>query len=567
MKRVIKYISLGLLGGVASMGLVLGLLLGTQVGSRWVLGKVPGLEVADFQGRLAGSWQASRLSWADAGSKVELQAPLLAWSPACLLRATLCIDRLQADRIDMAFAPSTEPAESAPLELPTLRLPLAIELGEVKVGQLRLDGSDLLGDLQLAAHWTHSGIRIDSLRLLRDDLQLNLQGDLQPEGDWPVQLQAQLQLPTVDEKPWQLALTANGQLQKTLELAGTSSGYLDATLSGQLQALAEHLPATLSIRSEAFKPAGALPDTMQLNALELDAKGDLLDGYQLSGRASLPAEQSPIALVLSGLVNSKGARLDALDLTASDSQRVKLQATADWQQGLSADAQLDWQDFPWLRLYPLETPPEVTLKRFNTQVHYRDGNYQGTFMGDLDGPAGAFSITSPFEGDLTQVKLPQLALTAGQGKAAGSVALRFADTLAWEVDLQLSALDPAYWLAELPGTLAGPLRSKGELKGDALTLDAQLDLKGRLRGQPAMLKAEAQGAGQNWTLGTLAIQLGDNRINGSGSLQQRLAGRVDLDLPRLGQLWPRLQGRVKGRLDVAGTLQAPQGTLSLQGQR
>nr|WP_218115414.1 translocation/assembly module TamB domain-containing protein [Pseudomonas putida] len=558
---------MGLLGGVASVGLVLGLLLGTQAGSRWALSKVPGLEVADFQGRLAGSWQASRLSWADAGSKVELQAPLLAWSPACLLRATLCIDRLQADRIDMAFAPSTEPAESAPLQLPTLRLPLAIELGEVKVGSLRLDGSDLIGDLQLAARWTHSGIRIDSLRLLRDDLQLSLQGDLQPEGDWPVKLQAQLQLPAVDEKPWQLALTANGQLQKTLELAGTSSGYLDATLSGQLQALAEHLPATLRIRSEAFKPAGALPDTLQLNALELDAKGDLLDGYQLSGRASLPAEQSPIALVLSGLVDSKGARLDALDLTASDSQRVKLQATADWQQGLSADAQLDWQDFPWLRLYPLETPPEVSLKRFNTQVHYRDGNYQGTFTGDLDGPAGAFSIASPFEGDLTQVKLPQLALTAGQGKAAGSVAVRFADTLAWDVDLQLSALDPAYWLAELPGTLAGPLRSKGELKGDALTLDAQLDLKGRLRGQPAMLKAEAQGAGQNWTLGTLAIQLGDNRINGSGSLQQRLAGRVDLDLPRLGQLWPRLQGRVKGRLDVAGTLQAPQGTLTLQGQR
>jgi translocation and assembly module TamB len=35
-----------------------------------------------------------------------VQAPLLAWSPACLLRATLCIDLLQSQRIDMAFAPS-----------------------------------------------------------------------------------------------------------------------------------------------------------------------------------------------------------------------------------------------------------------------------------------------------------------------------------------------------------------------------------------------------------------------------------------------------------------------------
>lgn len=565
--RVLKFILLGMLGSVLLVVLAAGMLLGTEGGSRWLLARVPGLEVNDFQGRLGGTWQASRLSWSDAGSRVEVQAPLLNWSPACLLRAKLCIDQLHAQRIDMAFAPSEQPADTGPLQLPALRLPLAIELGEVKVGQLRLDGSDLLGDLHLAAHWTATGLRVDSLQLQRDDLHVDVQGDVQPEGDWPVQLQGQVQLPAVQGQAWQLALTAKGELQKTLELDGTSSGYLNARLTGELQALAEHLPAALHISSDAFKPSASLPDTLQLNQLTLDAKGDLLKGYQLSGNASLPAEQAPIALQLAGKVDAKGAKLEALDLMASDAQRVKLQASVDWQKGLLADAQLDWQDFPWLRLYPLETPPEVTLKRFNAQVQYRDGNYQGTFNGDLDGPAGAFTLASPFEGDLSQVRLPQLALTAGQGKAAGSVAVRFADTLAWDVDLQLSALDPAYWLAELPGTLAGPLRSKGEMKGEQLTLDAQLDLKGRLRGQPAILKVEAEGAGQNWTLGALAVQLGDNRINGSGSLQQRLAGRVDLDLPRLGQLWPGLQGQAKGRLDVSGTLAAPQGTLTLLGQQ
>ncbi|WP_237858309.1 translocation/assembly module TamB domain-containing protein [Pseudomonas sp. PGPR81] len=567
MMRVFKFILLGLLGSVLLVVLALAALLGTEGGSRWVLGRVPGLQVDNFQGRLAGRWQASQLTWADGGNRVEVLAPLLNWTPGCLLRATLCIDQLHAQRIDMLFAPSEQPADSGPLQLPVLRLPVAIELGDVKVGQVRLDGSDLLGDLHLAAHWTATGLQIDSLQLQRDDLQLNVQGDLQPEGDWPVQLQGQVHLPAVQGQAWQLALTAKGELQKTLELDATSSGYLNARLTGELQALAEHLPARLQLRSDAFKPAQTLPDTLQLNQLKLDAEGDLLKGYQLSGSASLPAEQAPIALLLKGKVDAKGANVQALDLSASDAQHVKLQASADWQQGLVADAQLDWQDFPWLRLYPLDAPPDVTLKRFNAQVQYRDGSYQGTFNGDLDGPAGAFTLASPFEGDLGQVRLPQLALTAGQGKAAGSVAVRFADTLAWDVDLQLSALDPAYWLAELPGTLAGPLRSKGEMKGEQLTLDAQLDLKGRLRGQPAMLKVQAEGAGQNWTLGALAVQLGDNRINGSGSLQQRLAGRVDLDLPRLGQLWPGLRGQAKGRLDVSGTLSAPQGTLTLQGQQ
>ncbi|MCZ9637473.1 translocation/assembly module TamB [Pseudomonas sp. NC26] len=567
MMRVFKFVLVGVLCSVLLVMLAVGLLLGTEGGSRWALARVPGLQVNDFQGRLAGRWQASQLSWSDGASRVQVQAPLLSWSPGCLLRATLCIDQLHAQRIDMAFGPSDQPADSGPVQLPVLRLPVAIELGELKVGQLRLDGSDVLGDLHLAAHWTAAGLRVDSLQLQRDDLRVDVQGNVQPEGDWPLQLQGQVQLPAVQGQAWQLALTATGELHKALELDATSSGYLDARLTGQVQALAEHLPATLHIRADAFKAAASLPDTLQLNQLKLDATGDLLNGYRLSGSASLPAEQAPIALALTGKVDAKGAQLDALDLSASDSQRVKLQASADWQQGLTADARVDWQDFPWLRLYPLETPPDVTLKRFDAQVHYRDGHYQGAFNGDLDGPAGAFTLASPFEGDLSQVRLPHLALTAGQGKAVGSVEVRFADTLAWDVDLQLSALDPAYWLAELPGTLAGPLRSKGEMKGEQLTLEAQLDLKGRLRGQPAVLKVQAQGAGQNWTLGALAVQLGDNRINGSGSLQQRLAGRVDLDLPRLGQLWPGLQGQAKGRLDVSGTLKAPQGILTLQGQQ
>ncbi|HGM5579970.1 TPA: translocation/assembly module TamB domain-containing protein [Pseudomonas putida] len=565
--RLLKPVLSIVLGVLVLVGLCASLVLGTQAGSRWALGLVPGLEVEDFQGHLGGQWQAARLVWAQDGSRVELQAPQLQWSPSCLLRATLCVQRLQAERIDMAFAASESQADTGPLQLPELRLPIAIELGEVKIGQLRLDGSDLLGDLQLAARWTTEGLRIDALQLQRDDLHLSLKGNLLPQGDWPLQADATLQLPAVDGQAWQLVLNAKGDLQKTLTLEGTSTGYLEAQLEGELQALADHLPATLQIRAQAFRPSASLPDPLQLNQLNLQAKGNLLKGYLLKGTASLPAEQGPIALALNGKVDAKGARLETLDLSASETQRLALQASADWQQGLTADARIDWLDFPWLRLYPMDEAPQVTLKRFNAQVHYRDGAYNGDFKGDLDGPAGAFSLASPFDGDLTRVRLPQLALVAGQGKASGAVALGFADAITWDVDLQVSALDPAYWLAELPGTLAGPLRSKGELKSERLQLDAQLDLKGRLRGQPAVLKADVKGAGEAWTLGALAIQLGDNRINGSGSLQQRLAGRIDLDLPRLGQLWPRLQGQVKGRLDLAGTLAAPQGTLSLGGQQ
>ena len=178
----------------------------------------------------------------------------------------------------------------------------------------------------------------------------------------------------------------------------------------------------------------------------------------------------------------------------------------DWSQGFVAEARLAWLDFPWHRLYPQIDEPAVALRKFNAEVAYRDGNYLGNFQGDLDGPAGAFSLGSPFSGDLGQVHLPQLQLTAGQGKAQGHLNLQFADGLAWDTALDLSAINPAYWLAELPGTLAGPLRSQGELKNQQLKLAADLDLKGRLRGQPALLQAKADGAGEQWRLNTLDIR-------------------------------------------------------------
>ncbi|MBJ2179770.1 translocation/assembly module TamB [Pseudomonas veronii] len=565
--RGLKIAGLAAVALLAVVLLALWTVLGTQAGSRWALGQVPGLSVDNFQGRLGGQWSAEHLLWQQGSDRVELNAPTFDWSPACLLRLTLCIDRLAVDQVSLQFAPSTEPS-SGPIQLPALKLPVALQLGDVRVGRLLFNGSEELKGMQLAAHWTAAGLQIDSVHLQRDDLVLDLSGLLQPSGDWPLTASGNLSLPYAPGgAPWTVAFRADGDLLKTLKLDADSSGYLPAKLSGELQPLVENLPAQLHITADAFKPSADLPDTLQLNQLDLTAKGDLDSGYQLLGKAVLPAEKGPVDLLLQGKVDAKGAQIAGLDLSAGDKQSLKLTAQLDWQQGFSADAKIDWLDFPWHRLYPLIDEPQVTLRTFNGEIFYKDGNYLGNLKADLDGPAGKFNVVTPFSGDLKQVFLPELKLTAGQGKAEGHLNLQFADGIAWDTALDLSALNPAYWVAELPGTLAGPLRSKGEFKNQQLKLSADLGLKGRLRGQPAVLAAKAEGAGEQWTLANLDIRLGDNRINGSGSLQQRLAGQIDIKLTRLAQLWPQLRGQVNGRLDVAGSLKAPQGKLDLKGQQ
>ncbi|WP_248764854.1 translocation/assembly module TamB domain-containing protein [Pseudomonas protegens] len=568
MKRGLKITLLAILALVILIILAVASVLGTQAGSRWALARVPGLSLDNFEGRLGGHWSADHLLWQQGGNRVELNAVQFAWSPGCLLRMTLCIEQLEADQVSLLFPPSGEPETSSePLSLPELKLPLAIELGQVRLGSLLFNGSEELKTLQLAAHWTAQGLQIDSLHLKRDDLSLDLSGLLQPSGDWPLTAQGNLGLPAPGGGPWSLALKVEGDLLKTLRLNADSSGYLQGQLSGQVQPLVENLPAQVRITADGFKASADLPDTLQLDQLELTGKGDLKSGYQLVGKASLPAEQGPVALLLQGKVDAKGAKIAALDLSVNDKQQLKLSGQLDWSEGFAAEAKLAWLDFPWHRLYPLIDEPAVRVRSFDAEVAYRDGNYLGNFKGELDGPAGAFSLSSPFSGDLTKVYLPQFKLAAGQGKAEGHLNLQFADGIAWDTALDLSAINPAYWVAELPGTLAGPLRSQGEMKNQQLKLNANLDLKGRLRGQPAVLQAKADGAGEQWTLGALDIRLGDNRINGSGSLQQKIAGQLEIKMPRLGQLWPELRGQLNGRLDLAGTLKAPQGKLDLAGQQ
>nr|WP_225930943.1 translocation/assembly module TamB domain-containing protein [Pseudomonas siliginis] len=547
--------------------LSLAALLGTQAGSRWALGLVPGLSVENFHGRLAGQWSADHLVWQQDTSRVELNKAIFAWSPLCLTRMTLCIDQLKAEQVILQFPPSEETTESGPITLPDLQLPLAIELGDVEVGSLLFNGSEQLKGLQLAAHWTAQGLQIDSVKLQRDELSLNLSGLLQPSGNWPLTIQGDLTLPSPGSEPWTLALKVEGDLLKTLNLHADSRGYLDGQLNGELQALAENLPAKLRITSDAFKPSADLPDTLQFNQLVLTGEGNLKNGYQLLGNATLPAEKSPVALLLKGKVDANGAQIAGLDLNANDTQSLKLTGNVDWSMGLSAQANINWQDFPWHRLYPEIDEPQVTLRTFTGEVSYTDGQYLGNFDAALDGPAGAFTLSSPFSGSLEQIALPQLVMQAGQGKAEGHVNVRFADGIAWDTALDLSALNPAYWVAELPGTLAGPLQSKGEMKNDQLSLSANLDLKGKLRGQPAVLQAKADGAGERWNLNALQIRLGDNSINGKGSLQDKLGGQIDIKLPRLAQLWPQLRGQVNGQVNVAGTLKAPQGKLDLQGSQ
>lgn len=550
---------------VALLALVL--VLGSSAGSRWLLQQVPGLVVENFSGRLGGAWRADRMRWQQGDSRVEISAPALDWSPACLLRATLCIQRLAAERIDVHVPPDAETTDE-PLSPPELNLPLAVRVAEVHLGSLSLNDAEQWQRLQLKAGWTVDGsLRLDSVQVWRDELLLEAHGTLRPSGDWPLSLEGNLTLPAPGQQPWQVALRVNGDLQASLALQADSQGYLNARLSGEVQPMAEHLPAHLQLTADAFLASADLPQTLRLDDLVVNARGDLQNGYAIDGLANLPAEGGAMAVSLDAQVTGEGAEVRGLSIRAGAEQRLQLSGTLDWRDTFSLDSRFAWQDFPWQRLYPLEQEPPVVLRTLNGEMAYADGHYLGNVAAELDGPAGAFSLSSPVSGDGGQVFLPQLQLRAGQGLVAGQATIGFADGVRWKASLDVTDFDPAYWVAELPGNLAGPMRSHGEWRNEALSLNADVDLKGRLRGQPATARARVDGTGEHWTLERLDVRLGDNRIEGQAVLSQQVNGRLRLAVPRLGQLWPGLRGTLDGQLDLAGSPRAPQGQLVLHGQR
>lgn len=561
-----KRLGWSLLALLLLLSVALGGLFGTTAGSRWLLQRVPGVQVEGFAGHLAGRWQAERLFWQQGEQGVELLAPRFAWSPGCLLRLTLCIDELVAEDVQLHFPPGAEDTDSTPFSLPDIQLPLALRVERIELGRVRLNDVEQVQGLQLRADWRGEGLDIQALHLRRADGELQLSGRLQPSGAWPLALVGEAQLGLIEGQPWTLALRLDGELRDRLALAVDSRGYLDGTLSGYLQPLAEHLPATLRLQAEGFRATPELPDRLRLDAVELTASGDLQDGYRLLGNAELPGEGGVVRLALDGLVKASGATLEVLELDAGDGQYVRLAGQLDWQQALAGEANLAWRNFPWQRLYPLAEPPPVSLRELDAQLQYDDGAYLGHFESALSGPAGDFSLDSPLSGNLEGVHLPQLQLRAGQGAATGSLSVGFADGVDWKANLQLSELDPAYWLAQLPGQLGGTLRSRGALRDETLQAEAELDLAGQLRGQSSQLQLSAAGQGPSWDVPRLDLRVGANRIHGSGRWSEKLDGELSVQLPRLAQLWPGLRGQLDGLVQLAGTAVAPQGSARLNGR-
>lgn len=558
---------------VLALPLLIGLLLGSEGVNRWLFNqldeRLPQLTLAFDQGNLWRGWSFDRLQWQDEAIDVEVSQLALEWSPSCLFGATLCLDSLSAQRVAVLTQSGPQPEEKTPLQLPAIQLPLALEIGTLHLGELSLDGeTTLLSDLQLSAFGRGDQLVIQTFSGTGADLHWRLNGKIQLRGDWPLELNADLSLPPVDERDWRLHLTASGDL-RALQLGADSRGYLAGRLDASANLFEPGYPVQLQWQGQDFLPLRSLPPSLTLQGLALEVAGDLESGYALHADAQLPGEGGQVGLVVAATIETTGVEQLALTLQVVDdsARQLVVSGSAGWQGEPAAEMKLAVEQFPWQWLYPLDTG-EVALQQLAATASLEHGKVDAQLDGLLSGVAAQeVAVSARVTGDQHSLDISPLNITTEAGSAAGALQLVLQPSLQWQGQFQLDGVDPSVFVAALPGSLNGRLSSTGGVTNEQLELDAQWNLQGQLRQQPLQFVGALNKADTTWTVSGLRLEQGSNRISGQGRWGEQVAAQLNLQLAEMKTLWPGLRGALNGDLRVAGSMDAPQVITHLQGER
>ncbi|MDY6814637.1 MAG: translocation/assembly module TamB domain-containing protein [Pseudomonadota bacterium] len=541
----------------------------SETGTAWIIEQVPGLTVDEGQGTLLGHWQAARLQWQGYGITLDLQQPLLDWSPSCLFRKRLCIDTVHAQTMDLETAPSSDGTEPASgFILPVVDLPLTVEIPDVRIGAFTVNGTLVWDRFQLDAGGSGANWQLERVHYQLADYAVTARGRVETRGDWPVDLEVTATLPPPRGDQWEISVNLSGSVED-LRLDGTSRGYLDAGLSGEVAALDPALPAQLRVVSDRFAALDAVPETLTFQNLVVQADGSLEQGFRTSGKATLPGTAGPVALRLSGLVTTAGADNLELVLASEEEQpgKASVRGNLSWADGFSANAELALDRFPWYSLVPDLSGPPVELNTLTANFSWADNQYQGTVKAETRGPMGEATVAASLDGDLKAVNLSEFALDTGAGSATGSGRVGFDGPVSWQAALELSDFNPGFWVPALEASLNGEVKSEGSLEETPVPrMTASWDLTGSWRSHETLATGALDTATGSWVVSGLELVVGENRISGEGTWGSELSADLTLSLLKPDQLLAGLAGELEATLSLSGSPEDPVAELAADGQ-
>lgn len=433
-----------------------------------------------------------------------------------LLRGRFSIDQLVIHNLDIDLPPpSDQPTPPGPWPNIASPLPLAIKRLDLHNLRITQQGTEQHFErIQLDARINPLGLKIKSLQLTRQQLQLQLRG--QVAAALPYRLRLDLQ--------WQYQLEPDHY-----------SGA--ATLAGDLANLkvSHELHTPYPLRSD-----GKVQLTYPADRAVLDA-----DSLSLSLHTVWPELKIDLAaqsLVTSGSLDIQGGYRDySLALKGSIAAAKPPTATPQ-SSGNSADS---------------------TAQNLLTQAIGEPATLELNVVGN--------ALTASLRN--SKLSHPMASLSV-EGDVDASGLLSGAAPLRWDAKATLRELDLAKLRPDWPARLSTDLLSKGYWQAGSeqapadFNIDIRLDnLQGQLNDKLINGQLQANLTPTRQQLQRLQLALGDNRLSVSGARSNGLEMQWQLNAGQLADFYPGLGGRLHSAGKVSGSLASPTVDGRISGER
>lgn len=495
--------------------------------------------------------------------------------------AAILLNQPPQEALAVAESPEQQLEERERLELPEITLPVDIQLPEFTLNDFRLEGAAeyRVERLRLGLLTEGDHVEVTELSVVTPDAEAELTANATLTGNYPLEarLAVELFLPELypELSGESLTLTLSGPLD-ALEAQLDASGAVNASLRGQVDALAPTLPFQLQLQSDQLQwplPVSAgesSNESVDASAEEGTAQAYTVDDLDLQVTGSLSDYSAQLALAVEGpslprtQINVTGEG----DLEQFSWQPLTL-AVDD--SSLRSEGNINW-------VTPLQVNTTIRLDQFNP-AHFVD-QLEGDLNGDIElrlrqqGDLWAINVPNlAIDGELRdypltlqasfdansnlELDIDELLFTQGNNRleAAGQVSQR-AMSLDAEIALrQLQTLSP-----DLAGTIVGTLEASGSFDQPQLLANLQGDgvRFGENRIERFALDADVKGIDNP----TLDVQLALQNVNAGGqsltSIEADLAGRLSehrFELSAQGaenSALSRAQLALEGRYDQQG---------------
>lgn len=568
-----------------------------SISQPWLPGQ---LQIRQINGSILNKPDLQQITYAQPELTASFRRITLDWQPAALLSGKLHIIQLNIEEPVITQISSVQTAAEDTANTPVvadITLPVQLQIDSLNISQLKLTNSTATGEpapateisqFILSLHTDADTLILDQLHLVAPQASIDVSGQLQPSGQFPVQLTTQWSLSLAEQQ----TLTGQGTITGTLKgeknslaIQQTLTGLLNTQLSATLENLLEAPQGQLSL-SEIKTELGQFSPELSGSILtgSVTAQGDR-DKASLTSQLQtrLPEiGETELALKLQLHFADNILRIEQLDLTQVKQQHSSTRDKPDSQQSkglrlklqgevniasapISFNINGQWNDLH----YPLTDKADYISPAGQLQVSGDLQSYQFSLNSSVAGtdmPTGQWTLT----GSGNEHKLSQLMLRGKtlEGAVQISGELAWQPALSWTFNASGKQLNPGSHWAEWPGNLNFQAAVNGAQPAEKpLQLELILNsLSGELRNEALTGNGTLTMNGDKLSIPQLQLNIATTEITASGSIDEQLDLIWAVHSPNLNQLLPSLQGNLNGTGSLTGTQDAPHLVAKLDGQ-